>query len=102
MSTIQIQFSADEAITVLRLLATARRKAASIDERDDLEFLHGRIYDRMYRTQKQDRALATGDSLRIRRAQIHRLLPVDRMQARRAPVALPSEGEWHPTMDAAA
>src|SRR5262245_50901903 len=99
MSTIQIQFSADEAITVMRLLASARRNAASIDVRDDLEFLHERIYDRMYRTQKQDGPPAGSDSLRVGGAQIHRLVPIDRIQARRAPAVPPSEHESQPTMD---
>jgi hypothetical protein len=45
----EVQFSADEAVTLLRAIAVAKQKAAGMDDFDDLELLRQRIYHRMYR-----------------------------------------------------
>jgi hypothetical protein len=54
MSEITNQFTTDEGASVLRALAITRQKAARIDERGDLEVLHGRIYDLVYRSQRRN------------------------------------------------
>ena len=58
LSEIAMQFRPNEASTLLRALAIARQKAASTNERDDLELLHGRIYDLVYRNRKQGARVA--------------------------------------------
>jgi hypothetical protein len=102
MSALQMQFSADEAIVLMRVLAVAKRKATSIDERDDLEILHGRIYDQMYRSQRQSPSVAFGDSLSIREVEIRPFSHTDQTHARREPVTQQSWREWHPSLTAAA
>ena len=68
MSDIQIQFTIGEASALLRALASARQKAAGSDERDDLELLHGRIYDLTYRNHRH------GARVRARVVQIRPVL----------------------------
>ena len=49
MAEITMQFTAAEASAILRALAIAKQKADSTEVRDDLEVLHGRVYDYVYR-----------------------------------------------------
>jgi cobalamin biosynthesis protein CbiG len=70
MSDIDMQFTTDEASALLRALAIARQRANGIDERDDLELLHGRIYDAVYRTQRHDSGAAVRESHRKRVVEI--------------------------------
>ena len=71
MSAIEMHFSTDEAVALMRALAIARQKATSMEQRDDLELLHGRIYEQMYRSERQIMRVEIGEWLPTRTAQIH-------------------------------
>jgi hypothetical protein len=85
MSEITIQFTTDEAASLLRALAIARQKAARIDERDDLEVLHGRIYDLVYRSQRRSDGVALRASVPTRVVQIRPDRPTNHIQASQLP-----------------
>jgi hypothetical protein len=102
MSTIVMQFSAGEAIALMRVLAIGRRKATSIDERDDLEMLYGRIYDQMYRRQQQSPTVASGDALRTPEVEILPFSTANQTRAKSEPASPQSWRKWHPSLTAAA
>jgi hypothetical protein len=85
MSEIEIQFTTDEATSLLRVLAIARQKAASIDDRDELEVLHGRIYDLVYRSQRRIDDVALRSSVPTRVVQIRTDRPASHIQASQPP-----------------
>jgi hypothetical protein len=53
MLTIDVRFTTDEAISLMRAIAAKKVREPDADKRDDLELIRLRLYDRLYHGQSE-------------------------------------------------
>lgn len=53
MFTIDVPLTADEAVSLMRMIAAKQWTEASAEKRDDLELIRLRLYDRVYHNRRE-------------------------------------------------